>query len=406
TLPAGLPAAAGRLLDPPRHPLPPLLPRRALPAGGRADHRLVGGVEVDARRGRAAQLPADHDRDHRPAGLLAVRPRPGHLDRHRRHRLARLRHLPADLPGRAVDHARRPAGGRRHRRRRARPHARLHRDPPPARLDRAQLRHRVRRRHAHVRRDLRAHRRRARQRQQEHRLLHLGVGLLLLQVRLLQRDGGRAAGHRARAGHGGPAPGREVTMKVFTPGGRAAVLAVLSAGAVLALAPIVWLVSTSFKERGDVFAVPPQLIPAAPTAANYAYVWNQADVQRYFVNSLIASGGTVLLNVSVAALLGFALARFAFRGRKLLFLLGISTMVVPFPAIMLPLFVATKELGLTDHLLGIILPTAAVNMWLSVYILREAFAGLPRELEEAARIDGCAPARMFWQVMLPLVKAP
>lgn len=195
-------------------------------------------------------------------------------------------------------------------------------------------------------------------------------------------------------------------MKVFTPGGRAAVLAVLSAGAVLALAPIVWLVSTSFKERGDVFAVPPQLIPAAPTAANYAYVWNQADVQRYFVNSLIASGGTVLLNVSVAALLGFALARFAFRGRKLLFLLGISTMVVPFPAIMLPLFVATKDLGLTDHLLGIILPTAAVNMWLSVYILREAFAGLPRELEEAARIDGCAPARMFWQVMLPLVKAP
>ncbi|MEV4551549.1 carbohydrate ABC transporter permease [Nonomuraea wenchangensis] len=195
-------------------------------------------------------------------------------------------------------------------------------------------------------------------------------------------------------------------MKVFGLGTRTAVLAVLTAGAALALAPVLWLLSTSFKGRGDVFAVPPELVPASPTLDNYAYVWNQADVQRYFVNSLLASAGTVLLNVSVAALLGFALARFAFRGRKLLFLLGISTMVVPFPAIMLPLFVAAKEMGLTDHLLGIVLPTAAVNMWLSVYILREAFAGLPDELEEAARIDGCAPPRMFLQVMLPLVKAP
>jgi ABC-type glycerol-3-phosphate transport system permease component len=195
-------------------------------------------------------------------------------------------------------------------------------------------------------------------------------------------------------------------MRTFSLTGRTLVVTVLAAGAALALAPILWLVSTSVKGRGDVFAVPPEIVPASPTLDNYAYVWNQADVQRYFVNSLIASGGTVLLNVSVAALLGFALARFAFRGRRLLFLLGIGTMVVPFPAIMLPLFVTAKEMGLTDNLLGIILPTAAVNMWLSVYILREAFAGLPGELEEAALIDGCSPPRMFWQVMLPLVKAP
>ncbi|WP_055479988.1 carbohydrate ABC transporter permease [Sphaerimonospora mesophila] len=199
---------------------------------------------------------------------------------------------------------------------------------------------------------------------------------------------------------------RAAPRGAFGPISRTVVVAILGIASVVAVGPMLWLVSTSFKDRGDVFAVPPEFIPADPTLDNYAYVWGQADVQQYFVNSLLVSAGTVLLNVSAAALLGFALGRFRFRGRRLLFLLGLSTMVIPFPAIMLPLFVATKEMGLTDNLLGIIIPTAAINLWLSVYILREAFGGLPDELEEAAVIDGCSPARLLFRVMLPLVKAP
>ncbi|MEU6411234.1 carbohydrate ABC transporter permease [Microbispora sp. NPDC046933] len=196
------------------------------------------------------------------------------------------------------------------------------------------------------------------------------------------------------------------TKGAFGPAGRVVIVAVLGVASLVAAGPLLWLVSTSFKSRGDVFTVPPEIVPAHPTLDNYAYVWGQADVQRYFANSLLVSLGTVLLNVSAAALLGFALGRFDFRGRGLLFLLGLSTMVIPFPAIMLPLFIAVKEMGLTDNLLGIIIPTSAMTLWLSVYILREAFRGLPDELEEAAVIDGCSPPRLLLRVMLPLVKAP
>ncbi|WP_283137713.1 carbohydrate ABC transporter permease [Rhizohabitans arisaemae] len=196
------------------------------------------------------------------------------------------------------------------------------------------------------------------------------------------------------------------TKQAFRPVPRIVIMVVLGISSLVAIGPLVWLVSTSFKSRGDVFAVPPELIPADPTLDNYSHVWTQADVQQYLANSLLVSVGTVLLNVSTAALLGFALGRFRFKGRRLLFLLGLSTMIIPFPAIMLPLFVTVKQLGLTDNLLGIIIPTGAMTLWLSVYILREAFLGLPDELEEAAVIDGCSPLRLLFQVMLPLVKAP
>lgn len=101
---------------------------------------------------------------------------------------------------------------------------------------------------------------------------------------------------------------RAAPRGAFGPISRTVVVAILGIASVVAVGPMLWLVSTSFKDRGDVFAVPPEFIPADPTLDNYAYVWGQADVQQYFVNSLLVSAGTVLLNVSAAALLGFAWA--------------------------------------------------------------------------------------------------
>ncbi|HUZ23072.1 MAG TPA: carbohydrate ABC transporter permease [Streptosporangiaceae bacterium] len=194
--------------------------------------------------------------------------------------------------------------------------------------------------------------------------------------------------------------------RTFSRFSKTIILIILGGAALVSLIPLAWLLSTSFKIRSDVFAVPPQLIPKHPTLSNYAYVWTQGDVAQYFMNSVLASAGTVLLNLAAATLLGYALGRLRFRGREVIFFLGLSTMIIPFASIMLPLFITARRLGLTNNLLGIIIPTSAVNLWLSVYILREAFRALPDTLEEAAVIDGCSRVRVFWNIMLPLVRAP
>lgn len=192
----------------------------------------------------------------------------------------------------------------------------------------------------------------------------------------------------------------------FTLPGKVLILLTCTLAAALALLPLTWLVSTSLKDRSDVFAVPPQFVTLQPTLENYAYVWSSGGVQQYFVNSAIVSAGTVLLNVGCATLAGYALARIPVRGRAIFFTVVVGTMLVPFPSIMLSLFTTSRDLGLYGTHLGVMLPLAAVYLWLSIYIMKEAFAALPMELEEAAKLDGCNQGWIFLRVMVPLVKAP
>lgn len=192
----------------------------------------------------------------------------------------------------------------------------------------------------------------------------------------------------------------------FTRSGRITVVGFLVLGSVVMLFPLLWLLSTSLQADGDVFAVPPQLIPDSPTTKNFEYVWTSGGVQRYFANSVVVAVGTVLINVGCATLAGYALARLRFRARGGIFAAVLATMLIPFPSIMLSLFVVSKDLGMYGSLVGVIVPLAAAYAWLSVYIMREAFAALPMELEEAGLLDGCSQRRLFLHVMLPLVKAP
>lgn len=192
----------------------------------------------------------------------------------------------------------------------------------------------------------------------------------------------------------------------FTRSGRLTVVGVLTITVVAMLFPLLWLVSISLQADGDVFAVPPQLLPQPPTAANFQYVWGSSGVAGYFANSMIIAVGTVTINVGCATLAGYALARFRFRGRGALFAAVLATMLIPFPSIMLSLFVVSKNVGMYGSLIGVIVPLAAAFAWLSVYIMKEAFAALPVELEEAAFLDGCGHGWTFARVMLPLVKAP
>jgi len=182
----------------------------------------------------------------------------------------------------------------------------------------------------------------------------------------------------------------------------AAVTLLIVLAAFTMITPILWLLSTSLKTGETVFATPPSLIPRDPTLDNYRYVLESGDVPRYIVNSIVVSLLSVALNLVLSALVAYPLARMRFRGKKTLFIAILATMIVPFQSIMLPVFLITKQLGLVNTPIGVVLPTAVTAF--GVYLLRQAFLAIPYELEEAARIDGCNDFVIWYRIMVPLIK--
>ena len=177
----------------------------------------------------------------------------------------------------------------------------------------------------------------------------------------------------------------------------------------LSIFPFIWLISTSLKGGGEnIFAYPPVIIPKDFTLENYVGVWGKVDFVGYFVNSMIVAGGTVLLNLILSALAGYPLARMEFKGKKISFFAVLATIMVPFQAIMLPVYLVTLKLHLTDNysnfagFMGLILPFAVSAF--GIFLMRQAFLGIPREMEEAAIVDGCNVFQVFWRVLLPMVK--
>jgi len=173
----------------------------------------------------------------------------------------------------------------------------------------------------------------------------------------------------------------------------------LSAIALAMLLPLLWLVSTAFKSpEENIFAFPPQFIPAAPTLNNFITVWQQNPFGQYFVNSIIVAGLTVGLNLLFCSLAAYPLARLKFRGRQFLFALIVATILIPFQIVMIPLYVLAVQLGLRNTYLGLIFPFIASAF--GIFLMRQAFLGVPKELEEAARIDGCSELGIWWNVMI------
>lgn len=178
-----------------------------------------------------------------------------------------------------------------------------------------------------------------------------------------------------------------------------ATYAVLSAIALAMLLPLLWLVSTAFKSPAEnIFAFPPQFIPAAPTLHNFITVWQQNPFGQYFVNSIIVAVLTVTLNLLFCSLAAYPLARLRFRGRRFLFALIVATILIPFQIVMIPLYVLAVQLGLRNSYLGLIFPFIASAF--GIFLMRQAFLGVPKELEEAARIDGCSELGIWWNVMI------
>ncbi|WP_242028472.1 carbohydrate ABC transporter permease [Pseudanabaena sp. FACHB-2040] len=169
------------------------------------------------------------------------------------------------------------------------------------------------------------------------------------------------------------------------------------------LIPLLWLLSTALKSGDEnIFAFPPQLIPARPTFRNFITVWQTNPFGRYFINSTIVAVLTVGLNLLVCSLAAYPLARLVFRGREVIFSLVVSTILIPFQIVMIPLYILTVQLGLRNSYLGLIFPYIASAF--GIFLMRQAFQSVPKELEEAARMDGCSELGIWWNVMLPATR--
>jgi putative chitobiose transport system permease protein len=181
------------------------------------------------------------------------------------------------------------------------------------------------------------------------------------------------------------------------------VYAVLIAIALIMLLPLLWLTSTALKSPSEnIFQFPPQFLPAQPTLQNFVTVWNSQPFGQYFLNSLLVSVLTVVLNLIFCSLAAYPLARLNFAGKDWIFAGVISTIMIPFQIVMIPLYILTVQMGLKNSYLGVIFP--AIASAFGIFLLRQAFMTVPKDLEEAARMDGCSELGIWWNVMLPSVR--
>lgn len=178
---------------------------------------------------------------------------------------------------------------------------------------------------------------------------------------------------------------------------------------ILSLLPFLWLLSTALKGRAEnIFAYPPVFIPKDLTFDNFREVLRLVPIIRYALNSFIVAGMTVILNVILSALAAYPLARMNFMGKKVAFFAILATIMVPFQTIMLPVYIITLKLNLIDSYstamgyLGMVMPFA-VNAF-GIFLLRQAFMTIPKEVEESAVIDGCNSLQIFFKILLPMIK--
>lgn len=180
----------------------------------------------------------------------------------------------------------------------------------------------------------------------------------------------------------------------------------LLALAVLWLSPIAWVVVTSLKPAPDIIRLPPEWIPWPPTAAHYHEVLlgssRTARIGRAFANSLIVALGSVLLVVATSAMAAYPLARMRFPGRDLVFAVLVGSLMIPNAVLLVPQYVLTQRLGWLSTYQGLIVPEAAMLFAFGVFLLRQFFLTMPRELEDAARIDGAGPWQVFSRIIVPL----
>lgn len=168
--------------------------------------------------------------------------------------------------------------------------------------------------------------------------------------------------------------------------------------ALLFLIPLGWMFLTSLKENQAIFREP--FLPSVWRFDNYLAAWNAAPFGRYLLNSLFISSSITALVLLTSCLAGFALARKPFPGRKVIFMMVLGTLMIPFDVLLVPNYLTVHRLGLLNTYAALIIPFAASGF--GIFLMRQAFKQTPVELEEAARIDGASPLRILFNIFIPV----
>jgi multiple sugar transport system permease protein len=183
---------------------------------------------------------------------------------------------------------------------------------------------------------------------------------------------------------------------------RAAVYAALIVLSAIFLIPLAWMVTTSFKEQGQVFAVPPVWIPNPWVWQNYPEAAHRAPLWLWLRNTAIITVAATTGNVLVSSMVGFGFARIRFPGRGPLFMLMLSTMMLPAIVTLIPRFILFRDLGWNNTFLPMIVPAWFGGGAYNIFLVRQYYLQLPLDLDEAAKIDGASNWRIWWNILMPL----
>jgi ABC-type glycerol-3-phosphate transport system permease component len=187
--------------------------------------------------------------------------------------------------------------------------------------------------------------------------------------------------------------------KINTLLGGVTVNLLLLAGVALTFTPFFYMFAASFKPQREIFALPITLYPRHPTLHNYAVLFGRYPFWHWFFNSLLISGGVVVGGLFLASLGGFAFAKYRFPLQRVLFALVLLAMMLPFQVMLVPLFLIMVRLGWLNTYQGMIVP--GFIQAFGLFYMRQYIMGIPSELMDAARIDGCSEFRIYWQIILP-----
>ncbi|GCF16167.1 sugar ABC transporter permease [Haloarcula mannanilytica] len=179
----------------------------------------------------------------------------------------------------------------------------------------------------------------------------------------------------------------------------------VSLAALFVLVPLYWMVATSLKDPSQIGIFPPTLVPSPATVEPYFEAWETGPWGQWFLNTMLISGGSTIVTLAIATPAAYALARFDFPGSNPIYLLFLGLLMIPAQILLIPLYNLLSTLGLVDTRLGLILVYSTFFLAFSIFLLHSFMTNLPESLEEAARIGGIPEWKIFFQVILPLVKS-
>jgi multiple sugar transport system permease protein len=183
-------------------------------------------------------------------------------------------------------------------------------------------------------------------------------------------------------------------------GDRLVLYALAAIAFVILAGPLLWMIASSLKNEHEVLATPPTLLPHEWEWGNYSEVFSRVPFARYLANSLLVASVVTVVALLFHSMAAYSLARLRFPGREAIFMAILCTLMVPFTVIVIPLFIIVDWLGWVDTYQGLIVPM--IPHAFGIFLLRQFYLGIPRELEEAAIIDGASLVRVYWHIILPL----